>query len=137
MLRLSKICIGTKLAIMSGLGVLLVGAMIATLMWGNSAVRYSNADVIRRASLVQNALDAKASLRGMQVGVRDVRLASSAADLEKAKAYLGERKKSADKFIDHAIEASSLPGTIETLKAIKGLADQYETRTKEIVAVKA
>ena len=137
MLRLSKIRIGTKLAIMSGLGVLLVGAMIATLMWGNSAVSYSNGDVIAQASLVQYSLDAKGSLRGMQIGVRDIRLASSAADLEKAKAYLGERKKSADKFIDHAIEASSLPGTIETLKAIKGLADQYETRTKEIVAVKA
>jgi len=38
MLRLSNISIGIKLGIMSGLGVLLVAAMIATQMWGGAAV---------------------------------------------------------------------------------------------------
>ena len=82
MLRLSNLRIGTKLAVMSGLGVLLVAAMLATQMLGNASVRNSND---RRRSpepaLMQNALDANASIRGMQIGVRDLRLAHSVDDM--------------------------------------------------------
>ena len=65
MLRLSNIRIGTKLIVMSGLGVLLVAVMIGTQMLGNAAVRGSSENAIRQAGLVQAASDAKASLRGL------------------------------------------------------------------------
>ena len=134
MLRLSNIRIGTKLAIMSGLGVLLVAAMIGLQMWGNAAVSQANGNVIRRALLVQNAVDAKASIRGLQIGVRDIRLARSLEDLEKAKTYLGAREKSANEFVDRAIQLSSIPTTIERLKGIKLSIGMYSAGAKEIAA---
>ena len=42
MVRLSDIRIGTKLFMMSGLGVLLVAGMIVTQIHGNSAVKSAN-----------------------------------------------------------------------------------------------
>jgi len=136
MFRSLNIRIGTKLVAMSGLGVLLVAAMIAAQMVGNSAVRSSNENVVRRAGLTQHALDAKASLQGLQVSVRDIRLARTAEDLDKAKASFGEGETSASKLIDGAIHLSSIAVTVERLKEVKSLIDQYSATVKEIVAIK-
>jgi methyl-accepting chemotaxis protein len=136
MLRLSNIRIGTKLAIMSGLGVLLVAAMMGLQMWGNAAVSQANGNVIRQALLVQNAVDAKASIRGMQIGVRDIRLVRSLDDLEKAKTYLGAREKSANEFVDRALQLSHIPTTTERLKGIKLSIGLYSAGAKEIVAIR-
>ena len=96
MLRFNNLSIGTKLAITSALSALFVAAMIATLLLGNSAVRSSTegANGQQRGSFT--ALNLKATIRGMQVGVRDARLAGSAEDIKKADDYLAARKKSAN-----------------------------------------
>jgi methyl-accepting chemotaxis protein len=136
MLRLSNIRIGIKLAIMSGLGVLLVAAMMATQMLGSAAVRSSIETAVRQALLTQSALDAKASLRGLQVGVRDIRLARSADDLAKAMTYLHAREASATKCLNEAGQLSRKAETNEKLNAIKASVTQYVAGAKEIAAVK-
>jgi hypothetical protein len=136
MLRLSNIRIGIKLAIMSGLGVLLVAAMMATQMLGSAAVRSSIETAVRQALLTQSALDAKASLRGLQVGVRDIRLARSADDLAKAMTYLHEREASITKSLNEAGQFSRKAETNEKLNAIKASVSQYLAGAKEIAAVK-
>src|SRR5471032_2728976 len=80
--------IGTKLAITSALGVLLVGSMIASQIYGNAGVRQTYQGVIVQQTIMKDAIEAKASLQGMQIGVRDVRLANTAADMQKANGYL-------------------------------------------------
>ncbi|MBI3704777.1 MAG: hypothetical protein HY244_13265, partial [Rhizobiales bacterium] len=134
--KLSNIRIGTKLAIMSGLGVLLVAAMLATQMFGNAWVRNSSDDVVRRANLVQNILDVKASIRGMQTGVRDLRLSRSVDDMNKAKAYTNDRHKSINKYINEALRFVSIPSTVETLKGIDSLADQYAAGANDFIKLK-
>ena len=137
MLHLSNISIGIKLAVMSGVGVLLVVAMVATEILGNASVQNSTENAIRRAKLAQGALEAKGSIRGMQIGVRDVRLASTPAELDKAKSYFAERKNASNKFLDQALAESSIPATIATLKATKGLVEEYDAKVKEIAAIKS
>ena len=84
--------IGTKLAITSALSILLVGAMIYLQMSGGVHVRQVGDTATRQQSVALSAAEAKASVRGMQIGIRDIALASTPVDLQKATAYFGERQ---------------------------------------------
>ena len=72
--------IGTKLAIASLLSILLVGLMIFSQIAGNATVSNSNEIAIQQQTIARDAGNAKAATRGMQIGVRDIRLAGSLAD---------------------------------------------------------
>ena len=50
---------------------------------GNAAVRKMNESALDQQTIGNDAMEARASIRGMQIGVRDVRLARAAADLRK------------------------------------------------------
>jgi methyl-accepting chemotaxis protein len=136
MLRPSNIRIGIKLAIMSGLGVLLVAAMIASQMWGNSTVRSANELANLQQAISRDLQVAKAAVRGMQISVRDIRLAQSAEDIQKAMEYLDERQKSAHNVIDPMIERLRVPENRARMKEAKGLVDSYVAGAKEIAALK-
>lgn len=85
--------IGTKLALASAFGVILVGAMIASQVMGNNTVRHSNQAAIAQQELVREATEAKLGIRGLQLAVRDMRLANNQGDLQKASELLLERSK--------------------------------------------
>src|SRR5437868_2995524 len=94
-----KLRIGAKLAITSGLGVFLVGGMLASQMIGNGSVVRANEDALSQILMTQEVTDIKASVRGMMVGIRDVRLAQRAEDVQKAMAYLDARLASIERFV--------------------------------------
>ena len=89
--------IGTKLAVSAVFSILLIGGMIFAQITGNAAVRKANETANGQQTIARDAIDTKASIRGMQTGARDIRLASTAADLQKAArlycgpAEIGER----------------------------------------------
>lgn len=60
--------IGTKLAITSALGILLVSLMIVSQITGNNAVSGANERAVSEQTMARDAIDAKASIRGMQIG---------------------------------------------------------------------
>ena len=97
---LLNLSIGAKLGIASGLGVLLVATMVIVQMRANVAMRDLDARMSGQQTIARDAVDAKASLRGMQIGIRDLRLADNAADLQKAKDYMLTRLTSMNKFAD-------------------------------------
>src|ERR1700752_5203087 len=78
-----NLSIGVKLGITSGLAILLVAGMIASQLHANATGRDLDANKLDQQTIARDEGDAKASLRGMQRGVRDIRLAGSAADLQK------------------------------------------------------
>jgi methyl-accepting chemotaxis protein len=127
--------IGTKLAITSALGVLLVGFMIASQIYGNAGVRQTYQSAIVQQTISRDAIDTKASLRGMQVGIRDLRLASTSADLQKAKGYLDERLKSVEKFADGMSKLSQSSENRARIGKLKGLAIDYSKGGQQIAAV--
>jgi methyl-accepting chemotaxis protein len=137
---LSKIVnlrIGTKLAITSALGVALVAGIIIAMITGNGAVKLATDDANRQQTIALTAAQVKASVRGMQIGVRDVRLATSPADLKKAIDFIDQRHISAAKYSDAVLSLVRLPEQIERAKKLKTLAEQYFAGAKEIEAVKA
>ena len=137
MLRLSNIRIGTKLVIMSIISILLVIGMITAQLLGNSTSRDAQASATRRALIMSESIDAKASLRGMQVAVRDLRLAATNEQLERTNKYLTARHESTVKFLIQSIQRSTTKENIDRLNAAKDLADQYYAGAKDIAAIKA
>ena len=81
---LLNLSIGAKLGIASGLGVLLVVTMVVVQIRSNVAMRNLDARMAGQQTIARDAVEAKASIAGMQVGVRDIRLANSSAELQKA-----------------------------------------------------
>ena len=75
--------ISAKLGISSALGILLVIAMVVSTMRANTTTRDLDARKAALQTIARDAVDAKASLRCMQTGVRDTRLANTPADLQK------------------------------------------------------
>ena len=68
--------IGTKLAITSMLAILMVAAMLYMQVTGGAYVREANATAARQQTIALSAAEAKASARGMQIGNRDIVLAT-------------------------------------------------------------
>ena len=129
--------IGTKLAIASVLSILLVGGMIYMQMHGNAAVSAANHDVIRLQTVLHNMVDSKASVRGMQIGVRDIRLAASPDALQKAGNYLSIQKKSANGFAEDAQKQSRNPEQLQRFEKYRTLIGDYASGAQQIAAVKA
>jgi methyl-accepting chemotaxis protein len=128
--------IGTKLAITSALSILLIAMMIFGQMSGNAAVRRMNESAVAQQTLARDAVNAKASIRGIQIGVRDVRLARVPADLQKANEYVAARQKSAIEFVDTMLSLSKSAENHERIEKIKSLVGDYARRTQEISAVR-
>ena len=95
---LLNLSIGAKLGIASGLGVLLVATMVIVQIRANTAMRDLDARMAAQQTIARDAADAKASIRGMQIGVRDLRLVNNPADLQKANDFLAARLKSREPF---------------------------------------
>ena len=129
--------IGTKLAVASTLSILLVGLMIFSQMSGNANVSKANQIAIQQQTIARDAIDAKASIRGMQVGVRDIRLAGTAADLSKANDYIAVRLKSVHGFADEMLKLSRSTENREQIEKLKGMSGDYAKGGQQIAAVRS
>ena len=132
-----NLSISTKLGIASGLGVLLVATMVIVQVRSNAATRELDARVAGQQTIARDAVDAKASLRGMQVGIRDLRLAESAADLQKAKDYVTARLASLDKFCDEMLKLSKSAENRARIEKLKARAADYGKSAQQIAAVRS
>jgi methyl-accepting chemotaxis protein len=128
--------IGTKLAITSALSILLIAGMILAQMTGNAAVRKANDNAIDEQSIARAAIESKAALRGMQIGVRDVRLANAAANLQKANDYIAARLKSANDYVGEMLKLSRSAENRAQIEKLRDLAGDYAKGAHQIVAVR-
>jgi methyl-accepting chemotaxis protein len=137
MTRIQNLRIGIKLAITSMLSVLLVGAMVFVQMSGNAAVRGANEMASKQQTIARLAAEAKASVRGMQIAVRDVRLAATAPDLQKARDFLEARQKAGSASVDDILKLSVSPENRERATKMKALVGDYAARTQDIAALRS
>ncbi|MBH5400804.1 HAMP domain-containing protein [Bradyrhizobium sp. CNPSo 4010] len=128
--------IGTKLAIASALGVLLVGAMIASQMLGNAGIRESSESALAQQQIARDAVKAEVAVRGMQLAVRDLRLANSSADIQKATQSLGDQQKSTNAVIDEMLKLSHEAENRARMEKLRSLAANYEKAAQQIAGVR-
>jgi methyl-accepting chemotaxis protein len=128
--------ISTKLAITSALSILLIAGMIFAQITGNGSVRTASDSAVDQQSIARAAVESKAALRGMQIGVRDIRLAAAAENLQKAGDYIASRLTSANRYADEALKLSRNPDNRARIERLKGLAGDYAKGTQQIAALK-
>ena len=73
----------------------------------------------------------------MQIGVRDLRLASNAADIQKANDYIATRLKSVDHFVDEMLKLSKSAENRARIEKLKTRASDYSKGAQQISAVRA
>jgi methyl-accepting chemotaxis protein len=136
--------IGTKLAIASALSILLVASMIYLQITGGADVRKADAVAVAQQSIAQNAAEAKASVRGMLVGIRDIILSATPADLQKADDYFAERQAAALHFAGEMAKLSKSAENGERIAKLGSLIagfrngkDQLEAVRKEAIGLEA
>jgi len=129
--------IGTKLAVSSMFSILLIGGMIFAQINGNAAVRNANEIANGQQTIARDAIDTKASIRGMQTGGRDIRLASTPPELQKASDYLAARLKSVNDFTDEMLKLSHSPENRERIAKVRSLAADYVKALQQIGAVRS
>lgn len=136
MFRLSNIRIGIKLMIISGVSILLVAGMIVSQISGDAAIKTANTAADAQSYIEVRLLDAKSSINGMQTGVRDIRLASSATNLQASMKYLEGHHQTARAALNVAISKAVLPENRERMERVRSLIDQYLAGAKEIVSIR-
>jgi hypothetical protein len=87
-------------------------------------------------TIARDAVEAKAAIAGMQVGVRDIRLAGSSADLQKANDNVAARVKSASHFGDEMLKLSKSPENRARIEKLKARAEEYFKGAQQIAAVR-
>ena len=130
-----NLSIAAKLGIASGLGILLVVAMMITQSQGNIEIRDADARKSAQETIARDTVDFKASMRGMQIGVRDLRLATSPTDLQKASDYLASRLKSANQFADVILKLSHGENRAR-IEKLRTIAADYARGAGQIAAVR-
>ena len=128
--------IGGKLALISGSSILLVLGIIACQFMYDAAVRSADESASRNQALVNYVLKIKADVRGIQLGMNELRAAGNADDVKRAKAYLGDQQKVLDRDITTAIRYVQTAQDRARIQKINGLVDVYLAHTMTIEALK-
>jgi methyl-accepting chemotaxis protein len=128
--------IGTKLAITSALAILMMAGMLYMQVTGGAHVRATSANAAGQATIAQDAAEAKASVRGMQVGLRDVLLSHSDADMQKASSYFSDRVAAALKFQAEMAKLSKSAENRERINRLGTLIESYRKGEEQIAAVR-
>src|SRR5215475_5151748 len=124
--------IGTKLAVTSAFGILLVVAMIASQLVGNGNVRRSNEAAFAQQELARDAVEAKLGARSMQLSVRDIRLANNAGELQKASESLVERSRSLGNVVEAMLKLSRSAENRARIEKVKNLSADYFKGAQQI-----
>jgi methyl-accepting chemotaxis protein len=135
MLRLNNLSIGTKLILTSALGIMLMAGMITIVMIGNASVRTALDDAKMQSSLSKAASDLRGEIRGLEIGLRDMRLALALDASQKAMDYFHERQKSANGFLDLLIPNLKLDENRARARKVKELTDQYVAEVEKIAVM--
>src|SRR5204863_9671806 len=132
-----KFRIGAKLGLSAGIGVVLVGGMLANQVIGSASVSRSSEAATKQQIISLEAAETKAAARGMMLGVRDLRMAHDAGQVQKATTSLHARQESLAHYADAALKLVHLPENRERFEKIQNLAAGYASFAKEMAADKA
>ena len=129
--------IGTKLAVASALGILLIVAMIASQLVGNGNVQHSNQAAFTQQQVMQDAIEAKLWVRSMQLSARDIRLANNSGELQKAGDALQERSKSLSGIADSMLKLSRSAENRARMQKLKSLSVDYVKGAQQNASVRS
>lgn len=130
MVKLNRI--GNKLGAAGLLGILLAGGMLANQMISEASITRANERATAQSTIAEHTLEANVALRRMQLSVRDVRLSSTAPDVEKHAKALNDAYERIKKELGISISLMVRPENKARLERVAGLADQYAKAASDL-----
>ncbi|TCQ02315.1 methyl-accepting chemotaxis protein [Rhizobium sp. PP-F2F-G36] len=118
--------ISSKLTAMSIVGIIMVIGMLVSVWMGNQSVSRSSDFGLKQLVISRNLVDAKASMRGMIVGMLDLRLAQSPDEAGKAEDFALKRHASAEKYLNEALASMTLQANIDRTRKILDLSNNWK-----------
>jgi methyl-accepting chemotaxis protein len=136
MFRISNIRIGTKLAAVSGLGVLLVAGMLGAALYCNALVQKANGVALAQQAVARDVDRLQTAFINVRLIVRNIRLAMNPDEMEAANT-LEKQKKSLDETFSNLQSRLKLAANIERAQKARAHIDEYiEAAQSEIVPLK-
>jgi methyl-accepting chemotaxis protein len=129
-----KFRIGTKLGLVAGIGVLLVSGMVLSQQSSDTAIEQALAGAHIQQDIGRHSMAAETAIRHMHVAIRDVMLARSAEETDKAIAALHDFYNDASKELDAAIPLTTRSEDRERFLKIKSLDDTYIAAAAQLSA---
>jgi methyl-accepting chemotaxis protein len=129
--------IGSKLAITSGVIVLVVAVMAVAQLVSTAAISRSNATASQQQDIARDVMAAKASVRALETGVLELRLARSTSEVRNASDRIRSQKQVSQSYITPLIDNVRTEEDRDRLRKISASVDEFVTRTQEINAKKA
>jgi methyl-accepting chemotaxis protein len=127
--------IGTKLAISAGVGVILVVGMIANERWLTTQRQESVTRMKTRESVQASVLNAEIAIRRVLVAGRDIRMATSQADLDQTVKLLSDFTDEGVKALDHAASIATNVESRDRMREAKDLFARYAGAVQETAAL--
>ncbi|MGO4568903.1 methyl-accepting chemotaxis protein [Rhizobium sp. 2YAF20] len=119
--------ISVKLTAMSAAGILMVLALLAAVWVGDASIGRSSDFGRMQLVISRDLVDAKASLRGMMMGMLQLRLAETATDATKAREYVAKRHESVTKYLESASAHVTLQANKDRIAKVTELTGQWIT----------
>ena len=129
--------VSAKLAIASGVGLLLVAAMLANEQVSNDAVAKAYAHALRQQEVVKNASAGTTAIRDAQIALRDIRLALTPDQAEQDLARLRAAAGDGRSRMEAARQLSEDAASQERMDKVAGLFDQYASRSGELAGYRS
>jgi methyl-accepting chemotaxis protein len=129
-----NLSIRTKLAIWSGVGVLLVAAMLAEQQFGDHWASRQRDAASSEQLMADEALRAAVKLESMQVETREIRLAIAPAEIDHALERLRADAEEAVGRIETALELAADPADKQRLEQLAQLLADYSRVVEELAA---
>jgi methyl-accepting chemotaxis protein len=129
--------IGTKLAMMSGIGILLVATMMAISVYSSAKVSSAVSHASTQKDIAINLAEVGTNVRRVQVAVRDMQFAQTQAEAKKATDQFDQRSKATIDTLEKLTSQLTTPENIDRLKRMKDQFAEYTKTGKEIAQVKA
>ena len=126
--------IGTKLGLTAGIGVVLVGGMLANQLVGSQSVATLSTLVISNYSNKSNAQTTDSAMMRAQLAVRDIAAARSPAEIDEGLRNFSAIATDAGAQIDAAAKRATRPHIIELYQGTKILIDGYLAMGSELAA---
>jgi methyl-accepting chemotaxis protein len=125
--------IGNKLGLAGAVGVLLSIAMVTNQMVTESSVDAANQIADKQQGVADHTLATDIALRRMQIGIRDVRLARTPAEIDKGADLVRKTMVQQQKEIEAALVLVMKPESRERLQKIKSLMSDYFASGEDVV----
>jgi methyl-accepting chemotaxis protein len=131
-----NLSVSTKLAIASGISLLLVAGMVANEHFSSASLEQAYADALRQQKVVENATAGATAIRKAEVAMRDTRLAGTTALVQTSLGQLLGAASDGRERMEAARRLSTDPASQERMDKVAAMFDEFATRSTALATVR-